>query len=72
MDDKWTSDDEPWPGWQDLGREVELLFEDGNMVRGELTYEDTTPGPDEWPILQVEMNFMLYRFSDAKRWRYLD
>lgn len=50
----WLDPMNDLPGWQDLGRAVWVKREDGSVESGRLTYEDMTPGPDEYPLVLVE------------------
>jgi hypothetical protein len=60
------------PGWQELGRCVEAIREDGSSVTGEVIGTDMTPGPDEWPILAIKAEDGEFSWFDFERWRYAD
>jgi hypothetical protein len=61
-----------WPNWQDIGKRVELTLESGVKVVGKLTYEDMTPGPDEAPIFEVELDDgSKIGFVDHEDWRFV-
>lgn len=72
---EWRGALDDMPGWQDLGRHVEAETESGTRIVGAVTYEDMTPGPDEWPILQIYAvvnDFpVIVEWSSVARWRYL-
>lgn len=44
-----------WPDWQDDGKKVEVECEDGSSIIGKLCFEDFSPGPDESPYWQIEL-----------------
>jgi hypothetical protein len=60
------------PGWQELERRVEMAREDGTVVAGKVTYTEMTPGPDEWPILEIEVDGARLSWFDFAKWRYPD
>lgn len=64
-----------WPGWEDSGRQVQVEYENGSIVQGELFIEDFFPSGegDEVPVFQVlDGAGNKHSFGMNKRWQWAD
>lgn len=69
---EWQDRSALWPDWGDGGRQVEVEYDDGTVVRGKLDLYEMTPGPDEAPVFRVvDSAGAQHSWEDHKRWRYL-
>jgi len=63
-----------WPDWKDCGRRVEVEFDDGWTVQGDLFVSDFFQDGegDEVPVFGVHADDGVeYSFADGKHWRFL-
>lgn len=69
---EWRKWGEGWPDWQDIGKLAEFKMPGGEIVRGELEYEDMTPGPEEHPLIFIRReNGTQASLVNAEHWRYV-
>ena len=70
---EWNAWGDNWPVWKDAGRKVEVRYDDGSSVVGELIDHDMFfDGESEWPVFTVQQaDGSTASFADHKEFRYL-
>jgi len=69
MNQEWNPG---WPDWMDVGKQVELLLPNGDVVQGKLLIPDYGfDGEEEYPIFSVQdANGVEWSFASADKWRF--
>ncbi len=62
-----------YPDWQDVGKRVEVTFDNGSTIQGELIAEEQFfTGEEEIPLLEIKMdNGEVVDFPVFDDWRFI-
>ena len=67
MSEAWRDTFDDVPGWKDGPGPIELLGEDGTVVRGYLDFDE---GGGDGPAIELHINGEIsYAFFDFLKWR---
>lgn len=68
-DKEW---DRGYPSWGDIGKRVEILLANGQIIEGTLTCEDWADDGEgeEFPIFGVDTGTETISFTDHEEWRF--
>ena len=72
VENGWNGPD-AWPDWQDVGRRVDMLMDDGLPFSGVLSADEFWTGEEEIPVFSVMLDSGdIVSFAEHNRWRFSD